>query len=432
MRNRSSELLGKQESYSLTDLQSRSLSDLLSFAATLKCHGLVRRRKHEVVFSIMKKLAEKNAEVVGEGVLETLPEGFGFLRNPRASYLPGPDDIYVSSNQIRRFHLRTGDTVSGSIRAPKDGTERYFSLLKIGQINYEDPSSVNTKYPFENLTPIFPNQRFNMAGDFPDLTARVLDIIAPIGFGSRGLLVSPPKAGKTMMLKNIIHAIEQNHPDVYVIVLMIDERPEEVTDMIRSIKGEVFFSTFDQSPLRHTQVSEMVIEKAKRLVEHKNDVIILLDSITRLARAYNAIVPSSNKVMTGGVAVDGLRQPKKFLGSARKMEEGGSLTIIGTALIETGSKMDDIIYEEFKSTGNMEALLSRSIAESRIFPAIDIMRSGTRREDLLVPQEEIKKVWVLRKVLSSMAPPAAIAFLLDKMKNTKTNQEFFQLMKRFE
>ena len=391
-----------------------------------------RTRKQDIIFVILKKHAKNGEDISGDGVLEILSDGFGFLRSADSSYLAGPDDIYVSPSQIRRFNLRTGDTVSGKIRPPKEG-ERYFALLKINEINFSRPEASKNKILFENLTPLFPQQRLKLEvgnGSTEDLSARVIDLVAPIGKGQRGLIVSPPKAGKTLILQNIAQSITRNNPECRLIVLLIDERPEEVTEMQRSVRGEVVASTFDEPPSRHVQVAEMVIEKAKRLVEHKEDVVILLDSITRLARAYNTIVPSSGKVLTGGVDAHALERPKRFFGAARNLEEGGSLTIIATALIETGSKMDEVIYEEFKGTGNMELHLDRKIAEKRVYPAINVRRSGTRREDLLTTEEELQRMWILRKLLSSMEDVQATEFILDKLKDTKTNEEFFNAMKR--
>jgi transcription termination factor Rho len=393
---------------------------------------MARSRKQDIIFSLLKAHARKGEDIYGDGVLEILQDGFGFLRSADGSYLAGPDDIYISPAQIRRFNLRTGDTISGLIRPPKDG-ERYFALLKVGEINFDSPENARNKVLFENLTPLHPTKRLKLErgnGSTEDLTARAIDLCAPIGKGQRGLIVSPPKAGKTMLLQNIATAITANHPEVYLIVLLIDERPEEVTEMQRTVKGEVVSSTFDEPAARHVQVAEMVIEKAKRLVEHKKDVVILLDSITRLARAYNTVVPSSGKVLTGGVDANALQRPKRFFGAARNIEEGGSLTILATALIDTGSKMDDVIYEEFKGTGNSEIHLDRRIAEKRVFPAININRSGTRKEDLITDAGELAKIWILRKLLHPMDELAAIEFLLDKMKDTKTNSDFFEAMKR--
>ncbi|MGH8452988.1 MAG: transcription termination factor Rho [Nevskiales bacterium] len=416
----------------LTELKRKSAAELLEVAQGMNLENTARARKQDVIFSILKSHAKNGEEISGDGVLEILQDGFGFLRGGDNSFLAGPDDIYVSPSQIRRFNLRTGDTITGRIRPPKEG-ERYFALLKVDDINFETPEACKNKVPFENLTALFPDQRLTMQignGSTEDITARIIDLVAPFGMGQRGLIVSPPKAGKTMMLQNMAHSIAANHPECYLIVLLIDERPEEVTDMQRSVKGEVISSTFDEPATRHVQVAEMVIEKAKRLVEHKKDVVILLDSITRLARAYNTVVPSSGKVLTGGVDANALQRPKRFFGAARNIEEGGSLTIIATSLVETGSKMDEVIYEEFKGTGNMEIHLERRIAEKRVFPAININRSGTRREELIVPPEELQKAWVLRKLLHSMDDLAAIELLTDRLKATKTNSDFFESMKR--
>ncbi|WP_426415145.1 transcription termination factor Rho [Aestuariirhabdus sp. LZHN29] len=416
----------------LTELKKKPVQALLDIAIEMGLDNLARSRKQDVIFTILKRHARGGEDIYGDGVLEILQDGFGFLRSADSSYLAGPDDIYVSPSQIRRFNLRTGDTISGKIRPPKDG-ERYFALLKVSEINFDKPENAKSKILFENLTPLFPNERFVMEagnGSTEDLTARTIDMVAPFGKGQRGLIVSPPKAGKTLMLQNIAANLARNHPDVHLIVLLIDERPEEVTEMSRSVRGEVVASTFDEPPARHVQVADMVIEKAKRLVEHKKDVVILLDSITRLARAYNTVIPSSGKVLTGGVDAHALERPKRFFGAARNIEEGGSLTIIATALVETGSKMDDVIFEEFKGTGNMELNLDRRIAEKRVFPAININKSGTRREDLLVPEEELQRFWILRKILHPMDEIAAIEFLLDRMKDSKTNEEFFLSMKR--
>ncbi len=416
----------------LTELKTRSPADLIKLGESLGLENFARLRKQDIVFNILKATAKNDEDIYGDGVLEILQDGFGFLRSADSSYLAGPDDIYVSPSQIRRFSLRTGDTVSGLIRPPKD-SERYFALLKIGQINYDAPENARTKVLFENLTPLFPTERLKLEqgnGSTEDLTARIIDMIAPIGKGQRGLIVSPPKAGKTMLLQNIASAIVANSPDVELIVLLIDERPEEVTEMSRTVRGEVVSSTFDEPASRHVQVAEMVIEKAKRLVEHKKDVVILLDSITRLARAYNTVVPSSGKVLTGGVDANALHKPKRFFGAARNIEEGGSLTILATALVDTGSKMDEVIYEEFKGTGNCEIHLDRRIAERRVFPAININRSGTRKEELLTEPDELQKLWVLRKVLHPMDELAAVEFLLNKLQDTKTNAEFFEAMKR--
>ncbi|HEX7029501.1 MAG TPA: transcription termination factor Rho [Gammaproteobacteria bacterium] len=416
----------------LTELKQKSASELIGIAESMGLEGTARSRKQDIIFSILKAHARSGEDIYGDGVLEILQDGFGFLRSADSSYLAGPDDIYVSPSQIRRFSLRTGDTISGKIRPPKEG-ERYFALLKVAEINYEPPENAKNKVLFENLTPLFPKDRLVMElgnGSTEDITARIIDMAAPIGKGQRALIVSPPKAGKTMMLQNIAHSIEHNHPECYLIVLLIDERPEEVTEMSRSVRGEVVSSTFDEPASRHVQVAEMVIEKAKRLVEHKKDVVILLDSITRLGRAYNTVVPSSGKVLTGGVDANALQRPKRFFGAARNIEEGGSLTIIATALVETGSRMDDVIYEEFKGTGNMEIHLDRRITEKRVFPAININRSGTRREELMVKPDELQKMWILRKVLHPMDELQAIEFLMDKLKDTKTNNEFFDSMKR--
>ncbi|HEX6930026.1 MAG TPA: transcription termination factor Rho [Gammaproteobacteria bacterium] len=416
----------------LTELKQKSASELIGIAESMGLEGTARSRKQDIIFSILKAHAKSGEDIYGDGVLEILQDGFGFLRSADSSYLAGPDDIYVSPSQIRRFSLRTGDTIAGKIRPPKEG-ERYFALLKVAEINFEPPENAKNKVLFENLTPLFPDDRLVMElgnGSTEDITARIIDMAAPIGKGQRALIVSPPKAGKTMMLQNIAHSIEHNHPECYLIVLLIDERPEEVTEMSRSVRGEVVSSTFDEPASRHVQVAEMVIEKAKRLVEHKKDVVILLDSITRLGRAYNTVVPSSGKVLTGGVDANALQRPKRFFGAARNIEEGGSLTIIATALVETGSRMDDVIYEEFKGTGNMEIHLDRRITEKRVFPAININRSGTRREELMVKPDELQKMWILRKVLHPMDELQAIEFLMDKLKDTKTNNEFFDSMKR--
>ncbi len=415
----------------LTDLKRLPVVDLIEMARELGLENTARSRKQEVIAAIVRKQSKNGDEISGEGVLEILQDGFGFLRSPDSSYLAGPDDIYVSPSQIRRFNLRTGDSISGKIRPPKDG-ERYFALLKVDEVNYSEPNSKKNNILFENLTPLFANKRMMLErgnGSTEDLTARVIDLIAPIGKGQRALIVSPPKAGKTLVLQNIAQSITANNPEVVMIVLLIDERPEEVTDMQRSVRGEVVASTFDEPPSRHVQVAEMVIEKAKRLVEHQKDVVILLDSITRLARAYNTIVPSSGKVLTGGVDAHALERPKRFFGAARNIEEGGSLTIVATALVETGSKMDEVIYEEFKGTGNLELHLERKIAEKRVYPAINIRRSGTRREELLMTEEELHRVWILRKLLHEMDDVAAIEFMLTKLKDTKTNDQFFASMK---
>lgn len=418
----------------LSELKQLPIADLFNIAQEIGVENPSRMRKQEIIFAILKAHALKGADIHGDGVLEVLADGFGFLRSADGSYLAGPDDMYVSPSQIKRFGLRSGDTISGKIRPPKD-SERYFALLKVDQINYDLPESAKRKILFENLTPLFASERLVMEqgnGSTEDLTARVVDLCAPFGRGQRGLIVSPPKAGKTLMLQNIARSIEKNHPECYLIVLLIDERPEEVTEMQRSVKGEVVASTFDEPANRHVQVAEMVIEKAKRLVEHKRDVVILLDSITRLARAYNTVIPSSGKVLTGGVDANALQRPKRLYGAARNIEEGGSLTIIATALVDTGSKMDEVIYEEFKGTGNMEIHLSRNISERRVFPAININRSGTRREDLLLSPEDLQRTWILRKILQSMDECDAIEFLIERMKNYKTNAEFFEAMKRQE
>ena len=416
----------------LTELKVTPVPALIDIANNMGIEGMSRSRKQDIIFSILKAHAKSGEDISGDGVLEILQDGFGFLRSANGSYLAGPDDIYVSPSQIRRFNLRTGDTVSGKIRPPKD-SERYFALLKVDEINYEPPENAKNKVLFENLTPLHPNKRMNLEignGSTEDMTARVIDMVAPIGKGQRGLIVSPPKAGKTMMLQNIAQSIANKHPECYLIVLLIDERPEEVTEMERSVRGEVVSSTFDEPASRHVQVAEMVIEKAKRLVEHKKDVVILLDSITRLARAYNTVIPSSGKVLTGGVDANALHRPKRFFGAARNIEEGGSLTILATALIDTGSRMDDVIYEEFKGTGNMEIHLDRRIAEKRIYPSININRSGTRREELLTTPDELQKMWIIRKVVHDMDELAAMEFLSDRMRASKTNNEFFDSMKR--
>jgi transcription termination factor Rho len=416
----------------LTELKKKPVPELVELSREMKIDGVGRSRKQDLIFAILKAHAKKGEDIYGDGVLEILQDGFGFLRSADSSYLAGPDDIYVSPSQIRRFSLRTGDTIEGKIRPPKDG-ERYFALLKVSQINFDSPDNAKNKILFENFTPLFANEKFELElgnGSTEDITARTIELCAPIGKGQRGLIVSPPKAGKTMLMQNIAQSIAHNHPESHLIVLLIDERPEEVTEMARSVRGEVISSTFDEPAARHVQVAEMVIEKAKRLVEHKKDVVILLDSITRLARAYNTVIPSSGKVLTGGVDANALHRPKRFFGAARNVEEGGSLTIIATALVETGSRMDDVIYEEFKGTGNMEVHLDRRIAEKRIFPAININRSGTRREDLLMKESDLQKMWILRKILHPMDELAAMEFLYDKLKVTKTNNEFFDAMKR--
>jgi transcription termination factor Rho len=416
----------------LTELKQKPISKLLEIADEMGLEGVARSRKQDVIFSILKAHAKNGESIFGNGVLEILQDGFGFLRAADSSYLAGPDDIYVSPSQIRRFALRTGDMLTGKIRPPKD-SERYFALLKVEEINYESPDAAKRKILFENLTPEFPTEQYHLergSGSTEDITARIIDLVSPIGKGQRGLVVSPPKAGKTIMLQNIATSIRANHPESKMIILLIDERPEEVTEMQRSVDAEVISSTFDEPASRHVQVAEMVIERAKRLVEHKHDAVILLDSITRLARAYNTVAPSSGKVLTGGVDANALQRPKRFFGAARNMTEGGSLTIIATALVETGSKMDEVIYEEFKGTGNMEIHLNRRIAERRTYPAIDINRSGTRREELMIPQDQLQKVWILRKLLHPMDEAQAIEFMLDKMKATKSNTEFFNFMKR--
>jgi len=414
----------------LTELKKKSAAELVTISEGYGLENMARSRKQDIIFAILKEHAKRGEDIHGDGVLEILQDGFGFLRSAEGSYLAGPDDIYVSPSQIRRFNLRTGDTISGKIRPPKEG-ERYFALLKVDEINFEAPENAKGKVLFENLTPLFAEERLQMElgnGSREDITARVIDLVAPFGKGQRGLIVSPPKAGKTMMLQNIAHSIAHNHPECHLIVLLIDERPEEVTEMSRTVRGEVIASTFDEPANRHVQVAEMVIEKAKRLVEHKKDVVILLDSITRLARAYNTVVPASGKVLTGGVDSNALQRPKRFFGAARNIEEGGSLTIIATALVETGSKMDDVIYEEFKGTGNMEIHLDRKIAERRVYPAININRSGTRRDEKFVPKEELQKIWILRKLMQPMEE-GATEFLIDKMRGTKKNEEFFDSMK---
>ena len=414
----------------LQELKDKTPTDLLAFAEELEVENASALRRQDMMFAILKQLAERDEEITGSGVLEVLQDGFGFLRSPEANYLPGPDDIYVSPSQIRRFGLRTGDTVEGPIRAPKEG-ERYFALLKVNTINFETPEEARHKVHFDNLTPLYPDQHLILERQDPtvkDLTGRVIELVAPLGKGQRGLIVAPPRTGKTMILQSIAHSITSNQPECYLIVLLIDERPEEVTDMQRSVKGEVISSTFDEPAARHVQVAEMVIEKAKRLVEHKRDVVILLDSITRLARAYNTVVPSSGKVLTGGVDANALQRPKRFFGAARNIEEGGSLTIIATALIDTGSRMDEVIFEEFKGTGNSEIVLDRKLADKRTFPAIDIAKSGTRKEELLVDRQTLSKMWVLRRILSPMGVADAMEFLIDKLKGTKSNAEFFDSM----
>ena len=429
----------------LAELKKKSPADLLAYAEELEIENVSSMRKQDIMFAILKTLAERDQAIYGEGTLEILPDGFGFLRSPEANYLPGPDDIYISPTQVRRFGLRPGDTVEGQIRAPRDG-ERYFALLKVNTINFEDPDVVRTRINFDNLTPLYPERRLKMEveqsepaasessprskgkKDQRDYTPRVIDLVTPIGMGQRALIVAPPRTGKTVMLQSIAASISANHPEVFLIVLLIDERPEEVTDMARSVRGEVVSSTFDEPATRHVQVTEMVLEKAKRLVEHKRDVVILLDSITRLARAYNTVVPSSGKVLTGGVDANALQRPKRFFGAARNIEEGGSLTIIATALIDTGSRMDEVIFEEFKGTGNAELILDRKLADKRTFPAIDITKSGTRKEELLVERGELSKMWVLRRILAPMGTMDAMDFLLDKLKYSKSNHDFFEAM----
>ena len=414
----------------LKDLKQKTPPELLAFAEDMGIENASNLRKQDMLFSILKQLAEQEKAIVGDGVLEILQDGFGFLRSPESNYLAGPDDIYVSPSQVRRFGLRTGDTVEGEIRAPKDG-ERYFALLKVNTINFEKPEAIKHRINFDNLTPLYPDEKLNMELEDPkakDLTGRVIEIVSPLGKGQRALLTAPPRAGKTVMLQNIANSIAANQPEVYLIVLLIDERPEEVTDMDRTVKGEVVSSTFDEPASRHVQVAEMVIEKAKRLVEHKRDVVILLDSITRLARAYNTVVPSSGKVLTGGVDANALQRPKRFFGAARNIEEGGSLTIIATALIETGSRMDEVIFEEFKGTGNSEIVMERKLSDKRVFPAIDITKSGTRKEELLVDQKTLSKMWVLRRILDPMGNQDGMEFLLDKLRESKNNNDFFDRM----
>ena len=416
----------------LTELKTKPIDELLKIASEIGLDNLARSRKQDVIFSILKRHAKSGEDIYGDGVLEILPDGFGFLRSSDSSYLAGPDDIYVSPSQIRRFNLRTGDSIAGKIRPPKEG-ERYFAMLKLDEINFDKPENARNKILFENLTPLFPDERLILEagnGSTEDLTGRIIDLISPIGKGQRGLIVAPPKAGKTIMMQHTAQAIIRNNPECHIIVLLIDERPEEVTEMQRTVRGEVVASTFDEPPSRHVQVAEMVIEKAKRLVEHKKDVVILLDSITRLARAYNTVQPSSGKVLTGGVDAHALERPKRFFGAARNIEQGGSLTIVATALVETGSKMDEVIYEEFKGTGNLELHLDRKVSEKRVYPAINIRRSGTRREDLLMSEDDLQKVWILRKLLHSMEDADAIEFLIDKLKGSTTNDEFFLSMKR--
>jgi len=420
----------KGEKMSLQNLKDKSPTDLLTFAESLAVENASNMRKQDMMFAVLKALAEEGVEITGSGVIEVLQDGFGFLRSPEANYLPGPDDIYVSPLQIRRHGLRTGDTVEGPIRSPREG-ERYFALLKTQTINFEDPENIKHKVHFDNLTPLYPDQRLWMEIDDPtlrDRSGRIIDIVAPLGKGQRCLIVAPPRVGKTVMLQNIAKSVAANHPDCYLIVLLIDERPEEVTDMQRTVRGEVISSTFDEPATRHVQVAEMVIEKAKRLVEHKRDVVILLDSITRLGRAYNTVVPSSGKVLTGGVDANALQRPKRFFGAARNIEEGGSLTIIATALVDTGSRMDEVIFEEFKGTGNSEIVLDRKVADKRVFPAMDVLKSGTRKEELLTDKSNLQKTYVLRRILNPMGPQDAIEFLIDKLRQTKNNAEFFQSM----
>jgi transcription termination factor Rho len=414
----------------LQEFKNKKPTDLIAFAESLEVENASVMRKQELMFAILKKLAAQDVEIIGDGVVEVLQDGFGFLRSANANYLPGPDDIYISPSQIRRFSLKTGDTVEGPIRSPKEG-ERYFALLKVNTINFDDPEKIRHKIHFDNLTPLYPTKRLKMEMENPttkDISPRVIDLVAPLGKGQRALIVAQPRTGKTVLLQNIAHSITANHPECYLIVLLIDERPEEVTDMQRSVKGEVVSSTFDEPAARHVQVAEMVIEKAKRLVEHGRDVVILLDSITRLGRAYNTVVPSSGKVLTGGVDANALQRPKRFFGAARNIEEGGSLTIIATALVDTGSRMDEVIFEEFKGTGNSELILDRKVADKRTFPAIDIARSGTRKEELITDSQNLKKMYVLRRILNPMGTMDAIDFLLDKLRNTKSNAEFFESM----
>lgn len=413
----------------LSELKHKKINELAALARDLNVEGASGLRKQELIFAILQAQVEKNGVIFGGGVLEILPDGFGFLRAPDYNYLPGPDDIYVSPSQIRRFNLRTGDTISGQIRPPKEG-ERYFALLKVEGVNFEDPGMVREKILFDNLTPLYPDTRLRLETDTDNYSARVMDLMTPIGMGQRGLIVAAPRTGKTMLLQNIANSIARNHPDVVLIVLLIDERPEEVTDMERSVKAEVISSTFDEPPQRHIQVAEMVLEKAKRLVEHKRDVVILLDSITRTARAYNTVVPASGKILSGGLDANALQRPKRFFGAARNIEQGGSLTIIATALIETGSRMDEVIFEEFKGTGNMEIHLDRKLTEKRIFPSIDINRSGTRKEELLLPVEDLNRIWILRKLLSPLSPVDSMEFLLEKLKDTKNNSDFLAAMNR--
>lgn len=413
----------------LKDLKEEKISDLIKTAEDLGVEGAAGKRKQELIFAILQAQTEKKGMIFSEGVLEILPDGFGFLRAPDYNYLPGPDDIYISPSQIRRFGLRTGDTISGQIRPPKE-SERYFALLKVEKINHDKPEAARHKILFDNLTPLYPEEHFQLETERKNLSGRILDIVSPIGKGQRGIIVAPPRTGKTMFLQSIANSITVNHPDAYLIVLLIDERPEEVTDMVRSVNGEVISSTFDEPPQRHIQVADMVIEKAKRLVEHKKDVVILLDSLTRLARAHNTVTPASGKVLSGGIDANALQKPKRFFGAARNIEEGGSLTIISTALVDTGSRMDDVIFEEFKGTGNMEVHLDRKLVEKRVFPAIDINKSGTRKEELLIPDEDLKKIWVLRKVLHPLSVVDSMEFLREKLVKTKTNREFFDIMNK--
>ena len=417
----------------LNELKSKNPSDLLLYAESLEVENASNLRKQDMMFACLKKLADNDVSIYGEGVLEVLADGFGFLRSVDSNYLAGPDDIYVSPSQVKKFGLRTGDTVEGEIRSPKDG-ERYFALLKIESINFEKPDNIRQRINFDNLTPLYPDEKINFETEFKpenkDYTPRIIDLIAPVGKGQRSLIVAPPRTGKTMMLQSIAKAITTNHPEIYLLVLLIDERPEEVTDMQRSVKGEVISSTFDEPATRHVQVTDMVIEKAKRLVEHKRDVVILLDSITRLARAYNTVIPSSGKVLTGGVDANALQRPKRFFGAARNIEEGGSLSIIATALVETGSRMDEVIFEEFKGTGNSEVILDRKLSDKRVFPSIDVTKSGTRKEELLVQKDTLSKMWVLRRILMQMGPVDAMEFLVDKLKQSKSNEDFFRAMNK--
>jgi transcription termination factor Rho len=417
----------KSNTVALTDLKEMTIQELNALARELSMDGVVGMKKHDLIFKILQTQTEKSGFIFAEGVLETLPDGYGFLRAPESNYLPGPDDIYISPSQIRKFDLRTGDTVSGQVRSPKEG-ERYFALIKVEAINFEPPDAVQDKVLFDNLTPLYPSERLRLENAQDNLTARVLDMMTPLGKGQRGLIVAAPRTGKTMILQNIANSIAANHPEVALIVLLIDERPEEVTDMVRSVRGEVISSTFDEPATRHVQVAEMVIDKAKRLVEHKRDVVILLDSITRLARAYNSIVPPSGKVLSGGVDSNALQRPKRFFGAARNIEDGGSLTIIATALVETGSRMDDVIFEEFKGTGNAEIVLDRKMSDKRIFPAIDINKSGTRKEELLLTRDELNRVWILRKVLNPLSPVEAMELMLERLAKTKSNREFLESM----